>query len=281
MRKNHTDEQYLARRRLRELPDTITQLTERLANLKDDFSTVTAHQDSPIAVGNRNVPLGKAMEVLAERLALLPEKVGAHQRVPLGVYRGLRYGMVLHPQFPPEVFLDGATSHRVTLSRDHHGPRAVLNALERIAGGYEQEIAKSEGERVIAETQVRDYRARLGTHFAHDVYFAQLTTLRDQLKAGLSSSTPEPGVATGPDAQELAAQIKALKASATVDPSSDRTSTRSLSAEEPITRQIRRRREMASSAEVIGSTPPPDDDGPAGEPLRPGHSPCGSGARNR
>ena len=76
LKKNHADEQYLARRRLRELPGAITQLTERLANLKDDFSTVTAHQDSPITVGNRNVPLGKAMEVLAERLALLPEKVG-------------------------------------------------------------------------------------------------------------------------------------------------------------------------------------------------------------
>ena len=45
----------------------------------------------------------------------------------------------------------------------------------------------------IAEAQLRDYQARLGKPFAHDAYLAELTGLRDQLKAGLSQATPEPG----------------------------------------------------------------------------------------
>ena len=45
----------------------------------------------------------------------------------------------------------------------------------------------------IAEGQLRDYEARLGRPFAHDAYLSELTGLRDQLKAGLSQATPEPG----------------------------------------------------------------------------------------
>ena len=33
-------------------------------------------------------------------------------RVPLGIYRGLRFGLVLHPQFPPDVYLEGATTRQ-------------------------------------------------------------------------------------------------------------------------------------------------------------------------
>ena len=40
----------------------------------------------------------------------------------------------------------------------------------------------------IAEAQLRDYQARLGTPFPHDAYLAELTGLRDQLKAGLSGA---------------------------------------------------------------------------------------------
>ncbi len=56
--------------------------------------------------------------------------------MPLGTYRGLRFGMVLNPQWSPEVYLEGATTRLDTLSRDHHGPRAVLNALDRLASAY-------------------------------------------------------------------------------------------------------------------------------------------------
>jgi hypothetical protein len=61
--------------------------------------------------------------------------------------------MVLHPQWSPEVYLEGATTRIETLSRDHHGPRAVLNALERLANGYAADCARVKQELSIAESQ--------------------------------------------------------------------------------------------------------------------------------
>ncbi len=45
----------------------------------------------------------------------------------------------------------------------------------------------------IAESQLRDYQARLGKPFLHDVYLSELTSLRDQLKAGLSATAQMQG----------------------------------------------------------------------------------------
>ena len=95
------------------------------------------------------------------RLDALPQYVRQSQRVPLGVYRGLRFGLVLDPQFAPEVYLEGASTRRSPLSREHHGPRAVLNALERLAGGYGSECSRVRQDLAIAESQLRDYKARL------------------------------------------------------------------------------------------------------------------------
>jgi hypothetical protein len=44
----------------------------------------------------------------------------------------------------------------------------------------------------IAESQLRDYQAPLGMPFLRDAHLAELTTSRDQLKAGLSGATPSP-----------------------------------------------------------------------------------------
>ena len=91
----------------------------------------------------------------------------------------------------------------------------------------------------IAEGQLRDYEARLGQPFAHDAYLAELTALRDQLKAGLSQATPEPG--TSRPVAELAERIKSLKAAHTIDAAPERTAPRRIAAEEPVTARIRRR----------------------------------------
>ena len=63
------------------------------------------------------------------------------------------------------------------LSREHHGPRAVLNALDRLAGGYEPRCDTARQDLAIAEAQLRDYQARLGKPFPHDAYLAELTGL--------------------------------------------------------------------------------------------------------
>ena len=101
----------------------------------------------------------------------------------------------------------------------------------------------------IAEGQLRDHEARLGRPFAHDAYLAELTDLRDQLKAGLSQATPEAGQAARRPVAELAERIKALKAAHTIDAAPERTTPRRIAAEEPVTARIRRRSESAPAIE--------------------------------
>ena len=53
LKRNHADEQYLARRSLRQLPETIATQSERLASLTADMETAKAHAGSPMTIGNR------------------------------------------------------------------------------------------------------------------------------------------------------------------------------------------------------------------------------------
>jgi len=55
LRKGHADEQFIARRSLRRLPENIAGLSERLSNLTADQATASAHADDPITIGNRAV----------------------------------------------------------------------------------------------------------------------------------------------------------------------------------------------------------------------------------
>ena len=189
-------------------------------------------------------------EVLGGKLDALPKSVRETTRIPLGNYRGLRFGLVLHSQFPPEVYLEGATTRQSTLSREHQGPRAVLNGLDRLANAYGSECDRVRQDLGIAESQLRDYRERLGKPFFHDTYLAELTTLRDQLKAGLSGATPETGNETGPNVSELAERIKTLNAAHTIDATPERTAQRRSSAEEPVTARIRRMTEAVPASDL-------------------------------
>jgi hypothetical protein len=167
--------------------------------------------------------------------------------VPIGVYRGLRFGLALHPQFPPDVYLEGSMTRQTTLSREHQGPRAVLNALERLAGAYGSECVRVRQDLSIAEAQLRDYQARLGKPFALDAYLSELTALRDQLKAGLSGMAHEPSK-EGPSVSELAERIRALKAAHSIDVTPQRVREKHSSAEEPVTARIRRRTKALHAA---------------------------------
>ena len=146
LKKNHLDEQYVARRSVRDLPGTIASLSERLAKLAADEATAKTHADDPIAIGGRTYPREDIPDILGGKLDGLPKHTMERTRIPLGTYRGLQFGLVTHPTFPPDVYLEGSTTRQTTLSRDHQGPRAVLNALERLANGYESET-RSRGER--------------------------------------------------------------------------------------------------------------------------------------
>ena len=70
LRKNHADEQFLARRNLRELPQTIARLSDRLSKLTADLATAEAHADDLMTIGNRRCSREDAAGILG----------GAHHR---------------------------------------------------------------------------------------------------------------------------------------------------------------------------------------------------------
>ena len=53
LKKNHADEQYIARRSIRDLPETIARLAQRVSRPGADMATLAAHADDPITIGGR------------------------------------------------------------------------------------------------------------------------------------------------------------------------------------------------------------------------------------
>lgn len=256
LKKSHLDEQYVARRSVRDLPGRIKTLTERFANLEADQATVISHAGDAITIGGREYAREDAIVALGKQLDALPRDVRQEQRISLGAFRGLRFGLVLIPQFPPEVYLEGETSRHDRLLRGNYGPRAVLNALDRIVAAYGPDVARVRQDLSIANSQLHDYQERLGNAFIHDTYQAELTALRDQLKAGLAGQPSASGDTSAATVSDLAGRIKALMAERTIEAAPERARSRRVDAEEPVTARIRRRSRKASgSGERAGAEP--------------------------
>jgi N12 class adenine-specific DNA methylase len=226
LNKNHRDEQYLARRNLRDLPDSIRHLTKRVDGLTIDMATMAGNDGQLTTEG------------IGDRMKRMPEKVSETYRTKLGTYRGLECGMIMHSLGGTEVYLDGGVRCRETLMRDNPGPLAVLNAVKRLASGYEEEIDHLKSSIAVKEGQLRDYQGRIGKPFAHESFASQLADLRDRLKIGLSEHPPEGSTPTA----ELAEQIRLLRESVTVEAAPERTGTRkAVRAERPVTARIKER----------------------------------------
>ena len=247
LKKNHLDEQYVARRSVRDLPKTISYLSQRVSTLAADQAMLTAHAADAIIIGSRVCSPADAAAVLGSALDRLPQNISESQRAALGVFRGLQFGLVLRPQFSPDVYLEGAAVRQSGFLSDSHGPRAILNALERLASGYEPECARTKEDLAIAEAQLRDYQNRLGKPFVHERFLSELTALRDQLKARLSVTQQESD--GGPSTCELAERIKALKAANSIEAVPPRAGKLRAGAEEPVTTRIRRRMETTLNSE--------------------------------
>ena len=159
LRKNHADEQYLARRSVRDLPGTIASLSERLSNITADQATATAHAGDPITIAGRAWSRDDAADALGIEMNALPQDVREPRRVSLGIYRGLRFGLVLRPQVPPDVYLEGTAIRQSGSLRENQGPRAVLNAVERLANSYIPDCVHVQQDLAVAEAQLRDYQA--------------------------------------------------------------------------------------------------------------------------
>src|SRR6266566_3541939 len=245
LKKHHADEQFLARRKLRELPGDITRLERRRDGLTQDIATATAHERDPFRIGERRYSREDAPEALALQLQTLPAFVPQTHTVPLGVYHGLTFGLVLHPQGVPEVYAAGALTRSTQLSRDFHGSRAILNAVERLIGSAATENEKIMRDLGIAQGQLRDYEARLGASFAHAGYLEELTGLRNQLEAALSSNAQQVSEAPVCAVEEIVERIKVLKAVHTLEAAPQRSVTRTTAAvEEAITTRIRQREQV-------------------------------------
>src|SRR5579885_3026168 len=55
LRKNHHDEQFIIRRRLRDLPDHIKRMHKRSAGLKKDIATLKVNPDHAVTLGGRTL----------------------------------------------------------------------------------------------------------------------------------------------------------------------------------------------------------------------------------
>ena len=266
LKKNHADEQYLARRSLRELPDTIDRLGKSLAALRADLSTAGAHERDPLVLAGRSYHPDDALTALGRELNAIPEKVRETRSFPLGQYRGLTFGIILHGNGAADVYLEGATTRHGMLSRDHRGPRAVMNALERLVGGFTGQCEKTAQDLSIAQGQLRDHKARLGVPFAHEAYLSELSELREKLKIILSATGTEPGAESLPPAAKLAERIQALKASQVIELAPERRLS-SPRAEAPVTARVRQRTDSPQA--IKPETPDVSPATPAPAELRP------------
>jgi hypothetical protein len=248
LKKHHADEQYLARRRLRELPETITRLERRVAGLTQDIATADTHRADPLTSGGRRCGKDEALELMTARLQSLPVAVSERRTIPLGVYRGQRFGIALDPYRSPEISVEGAAVRFGSLSRDHQGPQAVLNAVERLVGTAELERDRAARDLAIAQGQRRDFEARLGARFAHETYLDELTSLHHQLELGLSGTEPVDRIVT---------LIMALRSAHTVESAPSRTFT-AATAEEPVTARIRGRARPQSDPPLPEAPKDPD-----------------------
>ncbi|WP_437186724.1 DEAD/DEAH box helicase family protein [Planctomicrobium sp. SH668] len=241
LKKSHMDEQFLARRNVRDLPDLIDRYADRLQKLTADQSRMTHHDGEPVTIGGKAVHRDDLIPTITDKLESLPALLNQPTKIPFGTYHGLEFGLIVDPEFSPDVYLQGQLIRKTRLSKDHQGPRAVLNAIERLASGYGKECDQLRQDLTIAQTQLRDYQSRLGKPFTLETYLSELTTLRDQLKISLSATNPAANDNDGPSTGDLARQINSLKNSFQTEAAPERLSTKSIAAEPPVTLRIRQR----------------------------------------
>ena len=212
LKKNHLDEQYVARRSVRDLPETIASLSERLSNLTADQATAAAHAGDPIIIGSRtrcharmSPRPGRPTGRLAEECPRDDPRAARHLSRPAIRHR------------PASAIPAGSVSGRC-----HHSPVHALAGTPRAACRPE-----------CSGTPGQCLRLRMRPHPARPLHRrvpasrlpgppgqalparrlpVRTDRLRDQLKAGLSGISPRARKGTAPSVSELAEKIKALKA---------------------------------------------------------------------
>ena len=238
LRKNHLDEQYVARLRVKELPQTIEHLSERITDLHADRQTVQERSDSGIQITKHWMPREDLLEALDKRLELLPSKVGDSRTISLGNYKGLEFGVILHPDGNPDAYLKGQATRCLRLHAPKFGPRALINALSRLEETLTSDLERLSRDLSVSQSQLNDYSSRLNLPFIHEHYQNTLTSLRDSLKDRLTSGRQ--AIEGEPTETQLAEQIKSMLSEAKVDNTHSRSARTASQSAEPITARILR-----------------------------------------
>jgi N12 class adenine-specific DNA methylase len=210
LKRNHADEQFIARRKLKELPETIARLEKRMEALTTDKERISTWKGNPLIINGMSCSIDDASTALARVLEGIQQT--SDRKFPLGKYRGLTFG-IEYRWNNADVYLSGESEQRTQLSKESRGPRAVINALNRVTASYSERLESAAKELELARTQLHDYEARLGKPFTHNEYLEKLTLHRDRLKVALSG-TPAEGE---PSATDLAGEIKTLKAAQVIE----------------------------------------------------------------
>lgn len=251
LRKSHHDEQYLARTRVRDLPDKIAMLKTRYEKLQEDTVTVEVSHERGLVLGGYRVPPDEWTKMVGDALDRLPITTDNYQKLPMGDYKGLRFGLMLHRDSAPEVFLEGKLQHCERLSREHQGPRALLNALERLCREMPEAMRQTNEELVLSEKQLRDYASKLNQPFTYDGYRAELERLRDLLKSKLSTNG---ATADTESVEDVAEQIKQLSGASQVDFGCEPSHRKEAVAAEAVTTAIKRKREFQQGQDAPAET---------------------------
>lgn len=235
LKKNHADEEFLARRSVRELPAVIARQEMKLKALEADAATLAANSATPIEIAGRKPLADQVMTVLGDALNRLPDHPAQTRRFELGHYRGLAFGIERTPDGNADVTLLGATDRLGFLSRESQGPRAVLNALGRLADSYAEACSDLGANLAVSRNQLRDFEARIGRPFLHTERLEGLTARRDRLKSALSAPErpADDSEAAPPSAAELAAELKELLAAQTTPENAVRHDRRASRAKRP------------------------------------------------
>ena len=152
-------------------------------NFTCDQATAKTHADDWITIGKRTYPGDEATEVLGHSLDRLPKEVYESRRVPLGLYRGLKFGLILQPQFSPLVYLEGSTRGRPCC---HATITARVPSSMPWSGSPAATLRNARRSGKTLPSPNRSYAitgTRLGAEFSHERYLSELTALRDQLES--------------------------------------------------------------------------------------------------
>ncbi|MCC7336560.1 MAG: DEAD/DEAH box helicase family protein [Pirellulaceae bacterium] len=209
LRKNHHDEQFLARRKVRDLPDEIVRLEQRLDQLENDLKTLGSNNHPEFEIYGKTLSRDELLPYLAGQLALIPEHLSDRRRIRIGSVHGLEFGLDVSA-FGREVYIKGDATIIESVSSTA-GARAILNALSRIEASYEPRMDDTRSKLALTSQQLSDYQERLGKPFVLESYITQLTDLRNQLRSALTESKSNAEIGERPSIADTVDQIVSLR----------------------------------------------------------------------